>query len=829
MLRASLRAGSRFSSPLLRGGYTNLVYHRNLPVTNALRRCFSKVQDAEYEEIKPTKEEAVPPHKSKFEEPPSPYDTTPLPPGEEVLVDRSEGNLTGREQEIEMDFENMVPGLKRPGEGEEKKEAKESQEEKGQKIKGAAEKQAFQTETRQILNIVAKSLYTDSEVFVRELISNASDALEKARYLQSKNHKILDEDKPFEIRIYTDEKANTITIQDRGIGMNKEDLISHLGVIARSGSKEFIKKMEESGGGGSSDAMSKIIGQFGVGFYSTFMVSDKVEVFTQLADATDGTAPAYYWTSDGSGEYEISEAEGVSRGTKIIVHLKDSAKSYASPHTVEAIVKKYSNFVGFPIYLNDNQINTIGAIWTWDKDAITDEQHKEFYQYIGPAYDDPAFRMHFSVDFPIALTALFYFPTRHMEKFGMGRMEPGVSLYCRKVLIQPKCKEILPEWARFIKGVVDSEDIPLNISRENMQDSMLISKMKQVLVKRVLKFLEQKAIKEPKEYLKWYAEFGQFLKEGACTDFQNKQAIASCLRFETSFNKEYHSLDEYISRMSPKQKGIYYLAAPDRASAEASPYYENFKKQGTEVLFLHASIDPFVMENLGEFDKRKLISVEKAEAGDETAAPKDKDKKDTPPSKETLDLCDWIREALPEKVYAVKVSKRLSSSPAIVVDHESGAVRRMMKMVNQSGVGQDPLQALPKQKLEINPDHSIMKRLAVIRESQPEVAKIVIEQVFDNALIAADIMDQPRNMLTRLNTILDRAMDSAMAESMISPPAPEKATKSKEPEKAEKSKQKQAEKSEKPAAKKAAAASPKSEADKPPNDEGKTGKAGKKI
>jgi len=609
---------------------------------------------------------------------------------------------------------------------------------------GAANSHTFQTETRQILNIVANSLYTDKEVFLRELISNASDALEKACYATSTNQQLVDPDRPLEIRIEAHENKNTITIMDSGIGMTDKELIENLGTIARSGSKQWLQQLKDSEGDVASNA--NIIGQFGVGFYSTFMVADKVEVYSQPAMG----GPAHYWVSDGSGSFSLSEAQGVSRGTKIILHLKDDCKRFAAKHQILGIVKRYSNFVGFPIYINGKLQNTVQAIWLKDPKSVTDAEHEEFYKYISNAFDAPYYRLHFHSEVPLNINALFYVPTSHMEKFGMGRMEPGVSVYSRKVLIKAKSKDILPDWMRFVKGVVDSEDIPLNISRENMQDTQLLTRISNVLSKKVIRFLDDCAISDPEKYDKFFLEFGPFIKEGACTDFRNKDEIAKLLRFETSMEEGKRvSLDEYISRMSPEQKGIYYFSAQSRHNALSSPYYEQFKGQKTEVLFLYSNLDTFVMTNLATYNKRKLISIETAEVEKST----EEEKKTEAEGIDEAEFLKWAKLTLADKVSSVKATTRLLSSPAIVVDHESGSVRRMMKYVDQSLPG--TMRPLSKQKLEVNMSHPIIKRLAKAKDSQPEEASAVLEQVFDNALIAADIMDNPHAMLSRLNKILE--------------------------------------------------------------------------
>jgi len=684
------------------------------------------------------------------------YFCTGKPSGDEKIIDVEEDGSKPLDPEVEeekvspevgetVDLEDLLE------KNWEKKDVPTASESKGE----TTESHGFQAETRRILDIVANSLYTDKEVFLRELISNASDALEKARYLRNTDMSLSDSEKEFEMHIMCDKEKNQLIIQDFGVGMSKEELIEHLGTIAKSGSKEFIKNLDSMG---SSEATENIIGQFGVGFYSVFMVADKVEVYSKSADPSKGDA--HYWTSTGDGTYNIGKAEGVQRGTKIIMHLKEDEKNFSEKRHLEDIIDKYSNFIGFPMYLNVRKLNMVQAIWTRSKSDVTEEQHLEFYRYISGSYDAPRYTLHFTADVPIQINSIFYVGESHTEKYGMARMEPGVSLYSRKVLITPKSKKLLPEWLRFVKGVVDSEDIPLNISRENMQDSALINKINNVLTKKLISFFADEAKKDPTKYEEFHNEFSTFLKEGVCTDYVNKEKIARLLRFQTSLEKDegandkvkMQSLDDYVSRMKIGQKAIYYLCAPNREMALGSPYMETFKKNGTEVLLLYQPIDEFVMKNLMEFNGRKLLSVESSEASKEHD-----DKKELPKSPIGDDLVQYLSNALASKVSSVSVTNRLVDSPAVIVDHDSAHYRKMMQMMEQKKM------ALPKQKLEINPHHPIMKQLHSVQGGQPEIAQLVAEQIFDNALIAADVLDNPRSMLPRLNTILKKCMEGGGA------------------------------------------------------------------
>ncbi|EGG14777.1 heat shock protein Hsp90 family protein [Cavenderia fasciculata] len=620
--------------------------------------------------------------------------------------------------------------------------------EETEKVVGVADKHSFQTETQKILHIVAESLYTEKEVFIRELISNASDAIEKARHLQLTSQKIMDGDLPFEIKIATDDDKKTLIIQDTGVGMTKEELIKNLGRIGYSGTGDFLKNL------GDNPDKASVIGQFGVGFYSCFMVGHTIKVYSRSAAVG---SKGYLWESDGAGSYSISEADGVQRGTKIIIHLKPNSYEFAKKATVEAIIKKYSNFVGFPIALNGQAVNTIKALWTLNKSQVTDEEHKEFYQFISKSYDTPNYKIHFATDTPLTIRSIFYIPSQHVEKYGMGRMEPGVSLFSRKVLIQQKAKGLLPDWMRFVRGVVDSEDIPLNVSREHLQDNGLIQRISQVLVKRILKTLDDESKRDPAKFNVFMNEFAGFFKEGLITDFKWKDDISRLLRFESSHedleaDNKNTSLEEYTKRMKPDQNQIFYITVPSREVALSSPYYEPFKNKGVEVFFLYNTLDDFVFSNIGHFGDKKIVSVESKEA--EEFISKDQEKlKDTLSQSEVSDFLKWITDVCGDKVSMAKATTRNTSTPALIVDHESATFRRMMKMMDPS-----KQHDIPKQQVEFNMNHSIVLKLHAQRQINPAIAKLVAEQIVDNALVTAGLYEDSRTMVPRLNSILDNLL-----------------------------------------------------------------------
>ncbi len=603
----------------------------------------------------------------------------------------------------------------------------------------------FQAEIQQLLNIVIHSLYTDKEIFVRELVSNSADACEKLRFNQSSGKPVYQSEVAPGIAVATDDKAGTITITDTGLGMTHGELVENLGTIAHSGTKEFLKQLAEA-----KQPDVGLIGQFGVGFYSAFMVAKKVTVLSRsFAPDEQG----WQWTSEGMGGYELAPASDLPRGTKITLELKDDAKDFAQESTVERIIQRYSSFVPFPIELNTKRLNTVQAIWARNKNEIKEEEYNEFYTFVGHDHDQPLFRLHFSADAPLAIQALLFVPGRNFETMGMGRLDSEVNLYCRKVLIQAKAKGLFPEWLRFLKGVVDSEDLPLNISRETMQDTSLMQKLNKVLTSKFLKFLDEQSEKEAEAYAKFYTEYQRFLKEGVVTDFTHKEALGKLLRFESSTmdKGKLTSLADYVKRMPSDQKEIYCLLAANREAAEASPYFEVFKERKWEVLFLFDAWDEFVMEHLHTFDSKPLKLAEKADLNLSA-------KKDRALSEDAAkSLATWLKETLGDKINDVRVSQRLVDSPAVVVDSDkfmTASMRRIMKAMKQDG----PDLPAAKHDFEINPAHPLIARLEAIRQKDAALAGSVAEQILDNARVAAGLLEDPRAMLTRLNSLLEKVL-----------------------------------------------------------------------
>lgn len=635
-----------------------------------------------------------------------------------------------------------------------------------EKVKEGAKEETneFQAETRMLLDIVAKSLYSDSEVFIRELISNCSDALEKFRYgIHAEPDKVwTDVDRVLEIHIGTDKQQRQLIIQDTGIGMTHEELIDNLGTIARSGSKKFLKEIQEKKG--DSASVGNIIGQFGVGFYSAFMVADKVDVYTRSSQEGH---PGYKWSSDGSGSYSIAEAEGVAVGTKIVLHLKPDCREYADEMRVRAIIKKYSNFVGAAIYLNGQQVNHIQPVWLKNPKEVTQEEHNEFYRFIGNSFDTPRFILHYKADVPLNICALLYIPEGKPGLFELSRDgDQGLALYTRKILIKSQTDQLLPKWLRFVKGVVDSEDIPLNLSRELLQNSALIKKLRTVLTNRLLRYLQERSQKEPEQFAKFYTDYGLFLKEGIITseEHRDKEEIAKLLRFDSSSNVEGESgprvtLPEYVNRRPEGQKEIYYLAAPSRALAESSPYFEGLKKRNVEVLFCYEPYDELVLMQLQTFLGSPLISVEKEMREDREAVADVSDYGPDSLMKTQIDeLVPWIKQKLAGRVASVKVTKRLESHPCVVSVEEMAAARHFIRTQSHQ-VNEENRFALLQPQLEINPKHTIIKKLYKLSKENEELATLICEQLFNNSMVAAGLADDPRTLLLHMNDLMTKILE----------------------------------------------------------------------
>jgi len=618
----------------------------------------------------------------------------------------------------------------------------------------------FQAEIKKLLNILSHSLYTHKEVFLRELISNASDALTKMRFYSLTNMEHEGKDLPLEITIDMDEKNNILTICDTGIGMSKDEVIQNIGTIAKSGSLEFIKNLSEE-----AKKDSNVIGQFGVGFYSVYMVADEVKIRTKSYKAGE---PPLEWRSDGTGKYTLLPIEKDKRGTEIIIHLKAEEKEYTQKARIQSIIKKYSNFVSFPINVCGERANQITAIWKEPKKTISDEQYNEFYKFISNTEEIPQFRLHTSAEAPIQFSSILYCPATNYETYGFKKLEHGIHLYSNKILIQSDCKTLLPEYLRFTRGVVDSSDIPLNISRETFQDNRIIHKIKSIIVKQLLALLQEMAKNEKEKYETFWRQFGRILKEGVHFDFENRDAIAQLMRFNASKCSDSQgliSLKEYTERMKPEQKEIYYITAVNRETIEKSPYLEIFRKKDIEVLYLLDPNDEFLLSGLGEFEKKPLRSADQANLD----LLKDAEKKIVDTSEEPQNyeeifkhLLKTMRVVLADKVVDVKESHRLSDSPCCLVNPDgvpSVHVQKLIQMVDHN-------YKIAKKIMEINRKNRTIQNLARMNENpaQQSLVEKIVQQLFENALMQDGVVSDPVSMVPRLNELIEELTKATIGE-----------------------------------------------------------------
>ncbi len=620
----------------------------------------------------------------------------------------------------------------------------------------------FRAEVRKVLNIITHSLYTNREIFLRELISNASDALDKLRFLQNRGDELREPDLPLEISLTVDKVAKTLTIADTGIGMTRDEMAENLGTIAHSGSEQFVRDLAESAGenNGQADA-ANIIGRFGVGFYSVFMVADKVEVRSRSAL---GDAPAHCWTSDGAGSFTIAPAEdGPARGTVITAYLKEDAEEFLEKYRLEGVIRKHSAFVPFAVKLENERINTTPALWREPKFSITKEQYAEFYRYLSHDSEAPLDTLHLSVDAPVQFTALLFAPaTPQHDFFGSARDRWGLDLYVRRVLIQRENKELLPEYLGFFKGVVDTEDLPLNISRETLQENLLLQKIRQTITKQALTHLERAASERPEDYAAFWKLHGKIFKLGY-HDYVNRERVAALMRFSTSSlaDDALCSLDDYISRAKEGQKEIWYLAAPGREAAGLNPHIELFRKKGMEVLYLYEPIDEFVMEGLGKY---KDFTFKSAETAREDALNAFEDSADAAAPKtealaeEELPAFDALlarmKELLGDKVTEVRVSHRLVAGAACLVSPEglSSSMDKLLRVMQKDD-------ALPQKILEINRDHPLSRALLRIHKADPNDPLLgdLVQTLFDSCLLMDGYLKDPHALAARTNSLLERA------------------------------------------------------------------------
>ncbi len=610
----------------------------------------------------------------------------------------------------------------------------------------------FQTEVKQMLHLVVHSLYSNKEIFLRELISNASDALDKLRFLALSNGALYENDSDLKITIEVNETLKTITIKDNGIGLSWDEAVENLGTIAKSGTKEFMSHLT-----GENAKDSQLIGQFGVGFYSAFIVADKVTVKSRRA----GLKPedGIIWESKGEGEFTIGSENKVTRGTEITLHIKDDSDEFLSNWRLRSIISKYSDHICWPIAMKkisqddkeSNEYETVNkatALWTMQKSDITDEEYKQLYKHISHDFQDPLTWSHNHVEGKHDYISLLYIPAQAPFDLWQHEVKHGLKLYVKRVFIMDDATQFLPRYLRFVKGIVDASDLPLNVSREILQDNKQVESIRSACTKRVLSMLEKMSTQDKETYQKFWNEFGLVLKEGPIEDFANKEAIAKLLRFATTATdseKQEATLDEYISRMKEGQDKIYYITASSYNAAKNSPHLEIFKKKGIEVLLLSDKVDEWLVGYLSEYAEKKLQSISKGkvELGDESPEQIKEQEKTLEP------LLKHIKNVLDARVKDVLVTNRLTDSPACVVADEQDMGLEMQRILQAAG------QQVPVSKpvFEINPEHQLIKRLHDIQDDT--LFELWVTMLFEQAVLAeGGQLDNPADFVNRVNQLL---------------------------------------------------------------------------
>ncbi len=622
-------------------------------------------------------------------------------------------------------------------------------------------KHEFQTEVSQLLHLMIHSLYSNKEIFLRELVSNSSDALDKLNYLSLTDEKYKSLSYTPRIDISIDKDAKTLTVKDNGIGMSNKDLQDNLGMIARSGTKSFVEKLS-----GDAKKDSSLIGQFGVGFYSAFMVADKIEVVSKKANAKT----AHKWVSEGGDSYEITECEKETHGTEITLHIKEEEKEFLESYRLENIITKYSNHIPFAIWMDkeeyvpsekegeegkyeskNTQINKASALWRLPKATLKKDDYKSFYKQISHDSTDPILWTHTKAEGTFEYTTLFYIPST--APFDLYRMDyqPGVKLYVKRVFITDDEKELLPSYLRFVKGIIDAEDLPLNVSREILQQNRILETIKKASVKKILS--ELKSLKEKKydEYLKFYDVFGKVLKEGLYGDFDNREALLELMLFKSSKSDKLVSLKEYKERMKEEQKSIYYITGENEAMLRNSPLIERFKKNDMEVLLLDEEVDAIVIPMVNEYDKTPLKAVNNSDIDEEIKQDEEEVKQNEDKFKEILVK---VKEILKDEVKDVKISSRLSDSPSCLIYDKNDPDFQMQQMMKQ--MGQDNLPKI-KPILEINPDHEIFVKIADNKDyvMLNDVAFLVLDQA---RMQEGMKIDDVSGFAKRLNKIISKAL-----------------------------------------------------------------------
>lgn len=611
----------------------------------------------------------------------------------------------------------------------------------------APEAFSFQAEISQLLHILSHSLYQNREIALRELVSNASDALNKLRHVQL-THEQYRDDTPLAITLIPNKEARTLTIQDNGVGLTRDELIQNLGTIAHSGSKEFLTKLADNPQGDLS-----LIGQFGVGFYSAFMLADKVEVITRSYQDEQG----WTWESDGSGRFTIEAAGAdVPRGAQIRLHLKSDLDEFLEPHRLKGIIRRYSTFVPFPVQLEGEQLNSQSPIWVEPKSQISAEQYEGFYQWLSHrSTEKPLWHLHLAADSPLQFQSILYCPATNMELLGFGRVEHGIHLCAKRILVQPDNNELLPEYLHFLYGLVDSADLPLNVSRETLQDHQVIPKLKKVLTKKVLDHLGSLAEEQPEQYRTFITQFGSILRTGVSSDWENRQKIAGLLRFHSTYGDDRTatlSLDDYIKRAAEGQTQVYYLTGLQRDALANHPRLAAFRKRNLEVLLLDDPIDEYALAQLGDYKEKKLVSIDSADVSfpastdptDETLLPSPKD---------LPRVLELFRGALGDNVSEVKETSKLADAPCTLTNADGGYSRLLQTVIRQQ------MKEFPQSKpvFEINPQAALIRRLAdlSVNPANDDFIRDCGRQLFANAQLLDGLNPDPHDTATRMQQFME--------------------------------------------------------------------------
>lgn len=623
--------------------------------------------------------------------------------------------------------------------------------------KATVSKRKFKSELTEILNIITHSLYSNTEVFLRELISNASDAIDKVRFEGLNNEAVFEDNKEWQIKLSVDKEAGTLTVSDNGIGMDKDSIIENLGTIAKSGTKAFMESVKES----QPKSLPELIGQFGVGFYSAFMVADKITVISRMAgDPANGVK----WESDGQGEYTVRQFEKETRGTDIILHLKEDAKEYLEDWKLKQVIKEYSDFIEYPVVMDmeieedglkgtqEEILNSQIALWLRDKSEVEEDEYNNFYKQVSHDFQDPAKVIHYMGEGFTEFNVLMFIPSHRPFELQFGDQKFGPKLYIKRVLIMEHCEALLPPYLRFVKGVIDCPDLPLNVSREMLQDNPLLTRIKKNVVKNILKALAEMKRNEYDKYVEFYQQMGDVLKEGLAQDFENREQIADLLLLQ-SINTEkgkYTTLADYVEAMPEGQKDIYYLTGESRGQIENAPYLEVFKDKGWDVLLMTDPVDEFVLPHFTEYKEKPLKAADKGELDSDIEVDNAEQKQ------QFLPLFETLRKKLDE-VKEVRLSTRLKDSPSCLVSEEGAMGAHMERIMQQLGKADE----IPQEQriLELNPDHPVVQTLQKIHEANADDPKVENygKILYDQAVIAeGSALKDPADFTKRINELLIR-------------------------------------------------------------------------